>query len=199
MNKAEIQFISTMSKASSSTQFASMLYENKQHEKSKYVINLNVDYERVYREDLQTLKDELDTVQRIDPEVDYTTEDLEDKALEVKALGAMIKSLENSLEKGIGNNDNYTQKDVEYIYFKTKDGKFVPNIKMHPETGKIYLTGFVIKKVVVEEGDPKKAVKSRPLTLKKNKFEKLLKRSKIRSFVLDNADKARLNGETIEF
>lgn len=195
MNKSEIKFVTTMSKATSSTQFASFLYENAQHEKSKYVINLNVDYERVYREDLELLKEQLNAINEVITESEMS----EDQELEVKALQALISSYENSLEKGIGNNDNYTQKDVEYIYFKTKDGKIIPNIKMHPDTGDVHVTGFLVKKVVVEAGDPKKPVNSRPLTIKKDHFRNMTKLSKIRNFKLANADKARLNGETIEF
>jgi hypothetical protein len=188
-----------MAKATSSTQFASLLYENAQKEKSKYVINLNVDYERVYRDDLEMLEDLLMSVKTILEWNTLTAEERADKELDVQALEELIKSVKNSLEKGIGNNDAYTQKDVEFIYFQTCDGKHIPNIKMHPDTGQVYVKGFLINKVVVEAGEPKKPTKSRPLTIKKDHYRKMMKISKIREFKLDSADRARLNVETIEF
>jgi flagellar biosynthesis component FlhA len=179
------ELLTTLTESTSAT-FASVLYESKSTgELARHTINLNTNLERIYREDLAKLEAELPNL---------TDE------IEVKACTEMINSLKNSLEKGIGNNDRYTQKDVEYIRFKDKDGNFVKNIKMHPETYDIILSGIQVQKKVIEEGEYKE-VKSQAKTLAKKELTKRLNLQKgnFRSYcITTNADKLKLHGHTIE-
>lgn len=184
MKKETAHLISTLSKATSAN-FCGLLYESKgTKEKSKYVVNLNVDLTRVYQEDLEFLK-------KLFPTLDDT--------IEIAACGELISSLENSLENGIGNNTRYTQKNVEYIHFHTNKGKQINGIKMHPDTGELLISGFVVHKTVIEKGEEKKPVNSRPKTIAKDKIRKQLKSDKLRQFCVSHIGKVRLNGETIEF
>lgn len=178
------ELLTTLSQSSSAT-FASVLYESKgTGELARHTINLNTNLERIYREDLAKLEAELPNL---------TDE------IEIKACSEMIKSLKNSLEKGIGNNDRYTQKDVEYIYFNNKDGNRIKNIKMHPETFDVILSGIRVQKKVIEAGEYKE-VKSQAKTLAKKEITKRLKLQKgnFKNFCIStNADKLKLNGDTI--
>lgn len=64
------------------------------------------------------------------------------------------------------------------------------------EDGTLEIKGFSHAKRVLVEGPPQKAVNSRPLTIAKRKLEKLLKKSKFRTFSLDAANclALRING-----
>jgi hypothetical protein len=176
------QLLSTLSQSTSAT-FASLEYESKgTGEVARHTINMNVDLERVYKEDLETLKEELKTL--TDP-------------IEIQACEELISSLENSLENGIGNNVGYTQKNVDYITFNDKDGNTIQGIKMHPDTGDILVSGFSIQKHVITEGK-EKTTKSRPKTIAKNKLSAKLKKSKFRRFTIStNADNIKLHGNEI--
>lgn len=157
--------------------FANLTYENKEGEIAKHTILLGASLENAYRSDLEALKA-------------YEVE-LE---IEKQALAEMIKSKENSLSKGIGNNDAYTQSGVwESI---------APNLRYDSEAGKIQVFGMQISKTVLKAGVYKQ-VNSRPKTLAKKAIEKKLglKASKIRAFSLDanNLSKVSANGEAIDF
>jgi hypothetical protein len=119
-----------------------------------------------------------------------TIESLELSGIHAEAQAAILKSINNSLTKGIGNNDNYTQKDT-YNALAT-------GIKVHKETGEIHISGRSIQKKVLEKGVYKET-KSRPLTIAKREVEKMAnsKRSKIRSYCLSEIKTARIDGDTI--
>jgi hypothetical protein len=177
------QVLSTLSQSSSAT-FASLEYTSKgTGEVARHTINLNVDLERVYREDLEFLKEHKKTLS--DP-------------INIQACDELIASLENSLEKGIGNNVNYSQKDVEYIHFSDSNGNLIKGIKMHPDTQDIILSGYQIHKQVIKEGEEKKPKKSRPLTIAKNRIRSLLKNNKFRQYVIStNAENVKVHGQEI--
>lgn len=177
------EIISTLSQSTSAT-FASLEYTSKgTGETARHTINLNVDLERVYREDLNFLKEYKNTLS---------------DSIEIEACDELIKSLENSLEKGIGNNYNYTQKDVEYIRFKDENGNFIKGIKQHPDSGDIILSGYQIQKSVIKEGEDKTPKKSRPKTIAKNKIRELLKNNKFKNYTIStNAENIKVHGDTI--
>jgi len=157
--------------------FMSFLYTTKgTQETSKYLINFGIDYQSACQSDKAILEA-------------YTpTSDLQ-----IQAKAEMLQSLTETLTEGVS--QSYTLKDVfEPI------GK---GMKQHKETGEIHLWGFVQnREVIAEAKNPKKAVKSRPLTLAKKEIEKAcdFKRAKFGQFILSPEHIAgiRTNGEVIE-
>lgn len=96
-------------------------------EVARYSILFGNSIEAIYRLDLVFLNrllldSTLDTVTRL-------------------AISEIIATREKSLAVGIGNNPNYTCKDV-YV-------SIAPGIKLHAESGKVYLDGACIEKVQI--------------------------------------------------
>ena len=169
---------------SSSATFCSIYYESKgTGEVARHTINLNVNLENLYSQDLETLMS--------------IKNNLND-SVEIQACNELIESFEDSLKAGIGNNVNYSQKNVDYKRFKDVDGKVISNVKQHPN-GQIYLSGLLINKDVIEQGQYVER-KSKPLTIAKNKMRKDLKTTKFRNYVLDsNTFEIRVRGNNIIF
>jgi hypothetical protein len=150
-------------------------------ETSRMVINTNVNLERVYKEDLQKAQDLLPTL--TDP-------------IEVQACNEIIASLQKSLDKGIGNNPEFTRKNnVERVNGTLRE------VNRKDGTEAVEICGIVRSKKILIEGEFKK-VNSRPKTIAKNKIKKLLDlgTSKIRTLTIDLSKIAgiRHNGDTIE-
>lgn len=72
-----------------------------------------------------------------------------------------------------------------------------PNVRVHIESGRIYIYGLVIKKHVIKAGIYKQ-VNSRPLTLAKNLIKNELKTSKFREFAFDKLGTVTAKGTEIE-
>lgn len=106
------------------------------------------------------------------------------------ALQELIKSLEESLIVGIGNNSAYTCKDTyEYI---------LPGVKTHLATNELYINGFSRGKVVLKAGEYP-SVKSSEKTVAKNTLRKLGKLGSFRQFVLkaENIGRVAVNGKVL--
>lgn len=72
-----------------------------------------------------------------------------------------------------------------------------PNIRVHNETGRIFIYGFVVKKDVIVQGSYDK-VNSKDLTLAKKCIEKELKCPNFRQLAFDKLDTVRAMGTEIE-
>jgi hypothetical protein len=143
--------------------FVSFVYEN-DHAVTRYIVRLGTSLRGTYERGLKMLEAHREL---------YVND-----AVQLQAIDELIASCKNSLDKGIGNNDSYTKKDV-YDYL-------APNLKVHKETGKIYLFGFVAKKFVLKNKEPYKTVNSSAKTLAKKALrERYTKLDKFREFVLD--------------
>jgi hypothetical protein len=162
-------------------QFASLTYRTKAtDELARYTLLLGASVENAYAGDIQKVEDALPTLT---------------EPLEIEAAREILLSLRQSLDKGIGNNDAYTLQGVytptgiKGVYINTNDN--ILHIK----------NVFVQSKVVLQEGAPRKPVKSKPLTIAKDRLKKALglRSNKLRQFVLDNITKAVVNGDTIIF
>ncbi len=70
-------------------------------------------------------------------------------------------------------------------------------VKVHNETGQIYVYGYREKKEVLQAGEYK-VVKSSDLTIAKNELRKLLRTGKFTSFALEMGNTIRANGDTLE-
>lgn len=70
-------------------------------------------------------------------------------------------------------------------------------VKVHNETGVLYIYGYRENKTVLVEG-VYKPVKSKPLTIAKNELRKLLRTGKFTQFALEVGNEIKTNGETLE-
>lgn len=70
-------------------------------------------------------------------------------------------------------------------------------VKVHNETGVLYVYGYRESKTVLVEGVYPK-VNSRPLTIAKNELRKLLKTGKFTQYALEVGNTIKGNGETLE-
>jgi hypothetical protein len=118
-------------------------------ERSIYTFIVNVELEQLYLRDLQRLEGAL------------AVEKDEER---IEAIQSLIASVKKSLEVGIGNNPEYTKKDVyEHV---------APGFKMHKETGDVYVYGIQSNKIVLEVKKERKETKSKPKTIIKNAVRK---------------------------
>lgn len=143
--------------------FVSFVYEN-DNAVSRYIVHLGTSIRGAYGRGLKELEAHREL---------YLND-----AVQLQAIDELITSFKNSLDKGIGKNDNYTKKD--------KYEMLAPNLKYDKESGKIYLSGFVIGKTTIKEKAPYKTVNSSEKTLAKNALRKrYTKLDKFRDFILD--------------
>lgn len=164
----------------SGARFIGVTYTNQNGETSRYTLLTGVNLTSLYKSDLRALLD------------------LRPSLSGVKALACdeMIASIQNSLKKGIGNNDAYTLKG--YFTPITANGEVSYHVS---ETGvkSLYLRGYSLSKTVLVKGTYP-VVNSKEKTIAKQEIEKTLKRGKIRTFKIDmnQIHGVRLNGLTVE-
>lgn len=131
-------------------------YQNSQKELSNITIITHLDYKRIVQESLEKLN-EITSV-KVGDKV-YTVSDPEFQ----KAYGELWVSLEKSL---VGENEKGNAINEHYINISK-------NVKMHKETGELYIDGKILKKNIIEKGEYRE-VKSRLNTLIKNAIRKEL-------------------------
>jgi hypothetical protein len=73
----------------------------------------------------------------------------------------------------------------------------VKGIRVHNETGVLYVYGYRERKEVLAKGEYKE-VKSKPLTIAKNELKKLMRTGKFTQYALEIGNEVRANGETLE-
>lgn len=163
--------------------FAGLTYTSAESgETCRYNLVLGVNMVSLYKSDARTL--------------DALRPTLAEGSIESVACDELIASVNESLEKGIGNNSAYTLKG--YYQPVTPNGE----VKLHQDDkGQtfLYLRGYVVKRTVIVPGTHK-AVKSSPKTLAKKNIEKSLKRGRIRTFKINvaNLHGVKMNGAVIE-
>jgi hypothetical protein len=122
-----------------------------EHDRAIYTMFVGFDLERLYKKDVETLEDML------------TREKDEER---IEAMQAILESLRTSLEKGIGNNPAYTKANTYE--------SIAPGIKVHKETGDVYICGMVTNKEVLEVIKDRKPVNSARKTIVKNQVRREL-------------------------
>ncbi len=171
--KALVHFASV-----NTSSFVGFQYQN-EYEQSHVTLHLGTNLERAYRDDLETLLANREL---------YVNE-----PIYLLAIDELIASVRNSLEKGIGNNDAYTKKDTYE--------QLAPNVKMHKETGALYVSGFQHRKTVIETLKERKPVKSSEKTIAKKTIAKRLnlKKDKFREYIIDekHMGRVRVKGNTL--
>jgi hypothetical protein len=156
--------------------FASLQYENANHEQQKVLVNIGVSYESVKTKDIHTLET-LNLVELINDKFD---------------LSILTIARDELLESIKTPNENKSKGQID-AYTHINHG-----LKFHNETGEIYIFGMLVNKTVTKEGVYKE-VKSSEKTLAKNYIRKLLKTTQYRQYKVDMTSVAKLKGETIEF
>lgn len=110
-----------------------------------------------------------------------------DSAIAQRALADLIDSLKKSLA---GENARSTAQIEAYRTVHR-------NIRVH-HTGKTFLSGYRIQKKQLEPGEPKKPVKSSPLTLAKNYIRyKYMKSTRFNQFDFAMIEEFKMGGQVI--
>lgn len=143
-------------------EFATVVYRNQRGELSRYRLLLGSHTESLYKRDLDKLRETQQAWEAKD-------------AIYGDAIRALIDSLETSLAAGIGKREDYAHRERENV----SKGVTVDS------EGRLYLTGRVLEKQILEPGEERKPVKSRPLTVAKREIERGLSKSQIRTFKID--------------
>ncbi len=165
--------------------FASFKYRSKgTNVVSRYNVTLGIDLTALYRRDKLAVLNAIPSLSGID----------------LDAANEIVKSLDNSLDNGVGNNDAYTHgKNAGDTYLPTD----IPNVSISKNDGSLHLKNVIVRSSVIIDDSQrivKKPVNSKPLTIAKDNLKKSLDLGigKIIQFKLEGISIAKLNGETIE-
>jgi len=161
--------------------FANIKYRNAQGELARHTLILGASTVKLYEKDIAKLEAML-------------AGDMEPMAR--AAAEKVLASRRQSLEKGIGNNDAYTHGPAQGDTYVHVDS--IPGVKIHKDTGVVYVMALTENKVVLEPGTPKKPVNSKPETLAKKAIEAMLPSARLRQFTLSHVARAAMNGEVLE-
>lgn len=163
--------------ASGSAKFASFVYTAKlTGEESKILVILNASTEVLYGKDVEALTALIPAL----------------SGLERAAAEDLLESRKISLAVGIGNNPAYTCADIYVNPIGFPDG-----VRVHKETGEVYVTGLVESKTVLTPGVYKE--KSQTAWAKAKRFvTNEIPSGRFRTYILRNVSTARLNGEVLE-
>jgi hypothetical protein len=148
-------------------------YTNSFSEVSNNLVNVGASLTNAKAKDVQTLQ-----------VLDVTTFNGDSILLE-KARVDLINSFINP-------NQNRSQGQIDAYTIIAK------GIKVHNETGEIYIFGLRNSKTIIEQG-VYPIVNSRPLTIAKNQLKKDLKSSKFTQYKLSSTTAIKLNGEELIF
>ena len=177
-NTTQTQLVDLLTN-NSDIKFVSFTYTSKGDGKiARKTILINTSVTQMYEKDLLTVETLLPTL---------TDEN------QIAACEKIIKSLTNSLEKGVGNNDNYTQKGM---WKPLVEDNYSVMVRIDGTEG-LQIRGREMQEKVLKEGTPKKAVNSGIVTIERKKIERTLMKSKFRSLCVSNVGQCRLDGETI--
>ena len=150
-------------------------------ETSNYVINIGIRYESSKAKDLKFLQ-----------ELNLDTYDLKKAGL--TAPLELLKEAKVELIVGfISPDENRSQGQINAYT------PIYPGVKVHNQTGFLYIHGYLVSKtVVIPATEPKKVVNSSPKTIAKNQLRKLLKTSKYVNFGVEVGNSLTSKGKTIE-
>jgi hypothetical protein len=151
-------------------------YTNANGEVSNQLINVGINYDKSKASDLIFLENlNLDKTELV-----FKSDLAILKEAKAELIAAFIKPNEN---RSNGQIDAYTT--------------IFSGVKVHNETGKLYVYGYRVNKTVLIEGTYK-TVKSSALTIAKNELRKHLKTDKFVNFSIEIGNTIKANGETIE-
>jgi hypothetical protein len=149
-------------------------YTNQQGETSNSLINVGINYENAKKKDIEFL------------------ENLKATEYEFKSTPDLIEEARQALINGFMFPEENRSNGQKNAYTTIFNG-----VKVHNETGFIYIFGYREQKTILKQGEYKQ-VNSRPLTIAKNELKKLLKTGKFTQFALEEGNEIRCNGATLE-
>jgi len=115
--------------------------------------------------------------------------------IDAQAAAELMASIDASLA---GTQEGYTKAST-YVDAFDSTGRVVPGVKRNLSDGTLQIFGLLHAKVQIAPPTvERKEVKSRPLTIAKNKIRQGLPIGKFREFALENLSVARINGDTLE-
>ena len=161
-----------------SAKFASFTHVAKSNgEIARHTVILHADYGKVLDASLAQAMEMLPTLAGVD----------------ALACQEVIDSLNNSISCRMLEiqNPDYTCKDV-YVHPMGLDG-----VRVHKDTGEIYIDVLTQNKVVLQAGTERKPVKSSDKTIAKRKISSQLRQSKYRTFALNGIGAIKMDGETL--
>ena len=151
-------------------------YENKKGERANLLINVGMSYEKQIAKDIKTLTD-LDIL---------TVEEIEDKVLGERAKQELIASFGQPHRR---------QSEAQISAF----GELSDALKIHHESGTVYVQGYLVKKDVIVEGN-RRTTNSAPKTILKNILrEKFCSTANYRQYAVESIGDMSVNGNTISF
>jgi hypothetical protein len=162
-------------------------YMNQKGEVSNQTLNVGIDVLKAKQKDLKALQNL--SISELKKIADANKIDL--KIAESALSELLMSELKNvSTEKELRTKASQAQADT-YTYINK-------GMKIHNETGALYVSGFVVSKTVIVEGEYK-TVNSADKTIMKNLIKKHLnfKMNSFRSFSFVNADSYKINGTEI--
>lgn len=155
--------------------FVSIVYTNKDGEVQKTLINVGVSYDNAKLKDIEYLKG-LDV---------KTIKSSQNKATLEEARKALLGAL-------ISPSKAHSQGQINaYEYLNN-------GLKVHKESGKLYVVGMKVKKEVLKQGEYK-ADTRRPLTVAKDDIRKTMKSTQYRNYDLSEMAKVTIKGDTLFF
>lgn len=150
-------------------------YRNNEGEVSNYVINIGASYENAKKLDTEFLSNPTN-IEKID---------FEGVAMyKEQARIALLEANKKPSNQSIAQQEAYTT--------------VFPNVRVHNETGRVYIFGFKISKQVITPIQYK-SVNHSPLTIAKDKIRKQLKAPNFRQYCTDKLVSITMKGETLEF
>ncbi len=152
-------------------------YTNKSSEVSNQLINIGVDYGKTKIKDIEFLRN-LDITKT---DLYQWKSSLVDLEIARAALIAAFEAPDKARSEG--------QKDA---YTVISNG-----VKVHNETGALYIYGYRVNKTVLVKGEYKE-VKSSKETIAKNELRKLLKTGNFVNFAIEVGNNLTASGDTIE-
>lgn len=157
-------------------------YENSKGEKANILLNVGVSYENAQKKDVETLK-ELDTSKvNIPDNAGFEKSELETARNEL--LGRLLAPSKQTQNRSKGQADAY-----EHIG---------PGIKVHKESGTVFLFGKIVKKEVIEKGDYGED-RRKSLTKAKDHIRKhFLEATKFRQYKIDGDPSVEVSGDTMD-
>lgn len=156
------------------TFFSIKNYTNTQGEVSNVLINVGINYEKSKQQDIEFLKN----INLSDYQFKSDKSDL------IEAKNELIASFQKP-----DKNRSEAQKDAYSTIFS--------GVKVHNETGLLYIYGYRVNKTVLKEGEYKH-VNSSKKTIAKNELRKLLKTGKFTQYSIEVGNTLTAKGETIE-
>lgn len=154
-------------------------YENRYGEVSNNLINVGASYENMTKKDIEYLEN-LD-VTKIGTDIDSDIDSVTLEKARTELINSLIKPNKN---RSNGQKNAYTS--------------ITSGLKVHNETGDVYVWGYRVNKTVIKAGEYPK-INSRPKTIAKNIIRKGMKTAKFTQYKVSNIEKMKLNGETLEF